>query len=546
MSIAASSGSDAESEDRVIDRSGDIDQRPVEERTLPASNIVRFKAAPPPPLTHFQEEGVAVARAGRDGDSRPRFSEPRLSEIASRLQKQLDEQHAKAKSQLAALTRKIEAQEKRCIPPKLDDELQQIRFQRQKILVSNGPILAGHLRDERSRLKDLELFKAQNGLTRDAYYPGSQIFAIGILFLLILAEAAINGVLFADTSDQGLFGGWMEALVLSLTNIGAAFLLGRLILTQLNRRGLFQRLAASLASLLGIGAILAINIYGAHYRDYKASPVASAQSAMQRPVSPALPAQPAEPTKSQRKSGKPNDASPPAKTDAASQSIQAESAVNGFERRGWEREAFGKVLSAPLEIQSFTSFFLLVIGLCGATVAAWDGYKLDDPFPGYGRRHRRYLEARSKKAEALQRILNQSNAIISGSAHSIARKIEDYAEEIAALQSLHHAHAAELKTLNQSLDETVQKAEDEISFHERLVLKGQPRLDECFALSVTPLPSLSEKHTKFCDTQEKKLKSIQKIALKEQNDVLSMFETASDDFQKLLSEITQVSLQATP
>ena len=45
------------------------------------------------------------------------------------------------------------------------------------------------------------------------------------------------------------------------------------------------------------------------------------------------------------------------------------------------------------------SFFLFVIGLCGASIAALDGYKLDDPFPGYGKRHRKYAAARQQAQE---------------------------------------------------------------------------------------------------------------------------------------------------
>ncbi len=75
---------------------------------------------------------------------------------------------------------------------------------------------------------------------------------------------------FAASSDQGLFGGWIEAFVLSLTNVGAAFLIGQLVLPQLNRRGIFVKLGATAASLSCIGVLIAINLFGAHYRDYRA------------------------------------------------------------------------------------------------------------------------------------------------------------------------------------------------------------------------------------------------------------------------------------
>ncbi|MGB8735177.1 MAG: hypothetical protein WCD20_03490, partial [Rhodomicrobium sp.] len=256
--------------ERVIDRSGDIDQRPLEERTgKESANAISLRRAEP----EVREPSYAVERYSAVSPPKGRFEHaPReLSEIAQSLQKDLDKQYARAKSQLDALTQKIEAQEKRCLPPKLDGDLQQIRFQRQKILIANGPALADCLREEKSRLADLETFKAENGLARDAHYPSSPILAFGILSILVLLEAGINGVLFADSSDQGLFGGWLEALVLSITNVGAAFLFGRMVLPQLHRPGLIPRTGAILLCLAGAAALTAVNLVGAHYRDYKAA-----------------------------------------------------------------------------------------------------------------------------------------------------------------------------------------------------------------------------------------------------------------------------------
>ncbi len=65
-----------------------------------------------------------------------------------------------------------------------------------------------------------------------------------------------------------------------------------------------------------------------------------------------------------------------------------------------------------------------------------------------------------------------------------------------------------------------------------------------YSIAVKQLPALSEKQIKFYETQEKKLKALQKSAQKEQSDALGVFEAASADFQKLLADASQVSLQA--
>src|SRR5208337_2918234 len=107
--------------ERVIDRSGDIDQRPVEERSgNELANAVSFK----PPARRLADSLPVAPRYEAASLQSQRFQPPaqELADIALRLQKDLDKRYTKAKSQLDALAQKIEAQEKRCLPPKLDDD----------------------------------------------------------------------------------------------------------------------------------------------------------------------------------------------------------------------------------------------------------------------------------------------------------------------------------------------------------------------------------------------------------------------------------------
>ncbi len=538
MGISADLEAGIDVDGRVIDRSGDIDQRPPEERTgKDCANVVAFRREERPCQLPAPAALYVAAPLPAQGFKAP----PReLADIAQRLQKDLDKQYAKAKSQLETLTQKIEAQERRCVPPKLDGDLQQIRFQRQKLLIANGPALADCLREEKSSLACLESFKAEHRLTRDAHYPSSPLLAFGIISMLVIMEAGINGVLFADSSDQGLFGGWLEALVLSITNVGAAFLFGRMVLPQLHRRGPGVKAGAFVLCLAGVAAILAINLVGAHYRDFKseAGPDPAPPIVLKHEASLTLGggAKPGPAAATPRKAAKPAPAESPAP-------VPAPIAEN---ERNKEREAVAKLLRSPFAFDSFMSFFLFVIGLCGACIAALDGYKLDDPFPGYGKRHRKYASARLRGAAALQRILGQSNAIMTGSFQAINRKIENFAYEMSALLNLHQAYAGDRKELQDGLQEAAEDAEAQIAAYERLLNKvpvpGEAR--DVYSVALKTLPSLSEKQVKFHETQERKLKSLQKAAQKEQGDVLGLFEAASADFQKLLADASRTSLRA--
>ncbi|MGO9365922.1 MAG: hypothetical protein ACLP02_21145, partial [Rhodomicrobium sp.] len=298
-----------------------------------------------------------------------------------------------------------------------------------------------------------------------------------------------------------------------------------------HRPGLIPRTGAILLCLAGAAALTAVNLVGAHYRDYKAA-IASLETAM-----PAAP-----------KAGAPRPKLPHAgkleKPVVAETSAPPQGQIAAREKDK-EREAIGKLFASPFAFDGFMSFFLFVIGICGASIAALDGYKLDDPFPGYGRRHRKYAAARAQTGQALRRILSQSNAIMTGSFQAISRKIDDFAHEMSVLLTLHHAYAGYHKAFQEGLEEGARDGEAEIAARERLINKvlGRDGREIC-SVAVKQLPALGEKQIKFYETQEKKLKALQKSVQKEQNDALGVFEAASADFQKLLADASQASLQA--
>lgn len=542
MSKSRVSGHSPDDGERIIDRSGDIDQRPPDERYSGDANIVPFS-----PARTRHETLASLRRTGDQDMPPPQLSRhgpsPALAETATRIQKDLEKRYEKAKAHLDALIRKIEAQEKRCSSPRLDGDLQQVRFQRQKTLIASGPALANHLREERSRLADLERFKSENRLSRDAHYPASPLLGIGVLSVLILVEACLNGVLFAESSDRGLFGGWLEAMVLAITNVGVAFLVGLIVLPQLNRRGILAKAGALVLTLFGAAALVAVNLFGAHYRDFKTA-TARLEIAARIPDAPRRETStPFAGQKTVAAEASAVKAHQPAIAEAGTR----RSAPQEEKNKRSEMEALRKVFQTPFELESFTSLFLLIIGLCAATIAAADGYKFDDPFPGYGKRHRRYAEARSRTAAALGRVVSQANANISGNFLSLDRKLETHARELGELLDLHHAYAGDYTALTGRLDEAARSAEAEIASHGRLLSKIADReaLDR-YALSVPALPALNEKHARFHESQDKKLKALQKAVQKEKDESLGVFNSVSGDFEKLLTEAIQASFDTGP
>ena len=99
MSTSAEYKGGFDEDGRVIDRSGDIDQRPPEERTgKESANVISLR----PGERTAQLPAPVAQRYVPVPPPAPSFKSPpqELAGIAQRLQKSLDKQHARAKSQL--------------------------------------------------------------------------------------------------------------------------------------------------------------------------------------------------------------------------------------------------------------------------------------------------------------------------------------------------------------------------------------------------------------------------------------------------------------
>lgn len=79
------------------------------------------------------------------------------------------------------------------------------------------------------KLQELETFKSNHSLTRDASYPdGSAVFfRYALLVLLIAFEGVFNASFFSEGLSTGLLGGFFYAVTLAGINVVTAFILGK-------------------------------------------------------------------------------------------------------------------------------------------------------------------------------------------------------------------------------------------------------------------------------------------------------------------------------
>jgi hypothetical protein len=93
--------------------------------------------------------------------------------------------------------------------------------------------LASLRKSERDALRQLNLFKAMNGLTRAAHFPLSPLLALA-LAAMVLGESVANAYLFAEGNEFGLLGGWLQAGIVSLANVAMSFVIGLFVLPNLH------------------------------------------------------------------------------------------------------------------------------------------------------------------------------------------------------------------------------------------------------------------------------------------------------------------------
>lgn len=113
---------------------------------------------------------------------------------------------------------------------------------------------------------DLEIFKHKNQLTREALYRDSKILHYSIIFFIVIFETALNAFFLSKGSELGLIGGFFQAFIISLVNLGfaafAAFALRNVFHRNWARKLCFAVLFLGIA-LLASAFVLGVG----HYRE---------------------------------------------------------------------------------------------------------------------------------------------------------------------------------------------------------------------------------------------------------------------------------------
>lgn len=199
---------------------------------------------------------------------------------------------------------------------------------------------------------ELALFKEHNGISRGPDYPESKFVYLAVLFAIFVTESVLNAFFFAAGSDFGLLGGWVDAVRYAAINIVVTFLIGLALIRQLNHMSWMRRVAGAAGVVILLVFVPVFNFFVGHYREIFAMDPDNAQTA----------------------------------------------AVRAFTEN-------------PLGLVTVESWLLFAVGCIFAAIAAYEGYAIEDPYPGYGRLARRVERADEEYLEEKQEIKQRLSAL---------------------------------------------------------------------------------------------------------------------------------------
>lgn len=279
------------------------------------------------------------------------------------------------------------------LPVRTELEIDRIKAEQRQRL----SLLRADAEREHASLAD---FQGAHGLARAARYPESWWLHYAVIALFFLLETLANAYFFAKGSPLGLLGGWLQASLIALANIGAAVLAGLFLMRELHHRLWWRKLAGTLGILAYAAGLIAFNLLVAHYRV-------------------ALESDP---------------------LTAMARSLET-------------------LTETPLHLPHVEAWTLWLIGIVFGVVAAYKGYTADDPYPGYGVVARRAIAARNRAAEAKTDTLAAiREAVDAAMARSVA-----LAERMREVAARYRHSLAESRALMERLQQVRFQWEDAIN-----------------------------------------------------------------------------------
>ncbi len=234
-------------------------------------------------------------------------------------------------------------------------------------------------------------FRLRHGLERPPIWQGQITLKIGILLVILLVEAGLNGMILGEGSRLGPLGGVVEAIFLAGINVAVGWGSGRFAAGLLSHREFVLKSLGFLLLVAWLAATFGFNLGVAHYRTAMEAddPTLAAQVALET------------------------------------------------------------LLSVPLQLGTIKSILLLIAGFMFSIVSAIDGWCFDDPYPGYGRRFRHNLSAMEAYSETSTYLLEELQEV----RDQVAAEITEASRNLPARRDLALSIHANRQKLHRELEQ---------------------------------------------------------------------------------------------
>ena len=214
-------------------------------------------------------------------------------------------------------------------------------FERQtrKLMDEEGAWLKKLAYNAMVRFKELEVFKKNNGLEREANFPSSSglMLRYSVLVFLIGVEGILNANFFAEGLSSGLIGGFIYAALLAGINVLGCFFLGKFAVPWIVSKPVAGKIFGSISILFAACFMFFVAMSIGHIRE----------QLMAASVAPT-------------------------------------------------RDAWEMMQNHFFGLSDLVSWFLVAMSLGFGIAAIFDGLSIDDTYPGYGAMVRRCNQSRDE------------------------------------------------------------------------------------------------------------------------------------------------------
>ncbi|MBN8430880.1 hypothetical protein JF535_08440 [Microbulbifer salipaludis] len=282
---------------------------------------------------------------------------------------------------------------------------------------------------------DLEIFRNRNGLTREADYRESRLLHHSVIFFIVILETVLNAFFLSKGSDLGLVGGFFQAFIISLINLGfAAFM--AFSLRNCFHQSLFRKLGAAVLCSAIVATSVTFVLGVGHYREaLEQNPFAASQLAMT------------------------------------------------------------SLWSAPLGIQDFNSWIMVVVSGIALILLTAKFFVVDDRYPGYTaitrrvrRLQRAWGEAFEDAVESVNELADEIHEALADKEKTMRAEFIQFKASIERSEEIHRHYHEDIVKAQGLLDELIRYYQ---SYSARMLNRRAAYFGELLRFELDKLPQLN-------------------------------------------------------